>query len=603
MALTCEQAEEILYLLEASNLLNERLAYKLELQLATEKPESYWRTTQGRKREELIGMLSTSPQAIFNDLPRFQELVNHIVTSQDLTNPASGRIGFELEFISGVPRDRTPKGFKLEVEGSYLEIKVEPLVESQQLKLSYFQRMYNLSLWLEEANAKPLSLHLHLDRKEHPHMPHFSIQSERYYGIDTARPKVHQYQTYEHRGLVVPINQLGNSIDPTALSEIIAMHAEQSKSESDLIGNEKLRFSTENISDIRDLIFGHILIATDNPEVRLAALSALKNPYSLRAFNMFSLMTTCDHQSLIDFAMQSSTDKLSELGFSTKQINQIQMLGLYLEGFNWEMMHSMFKHDSQSFQLFLESLSFPKDQRATNFIIGALEHTELLFKLNPEYTINSSERLLFRIAANNTDPEYIDFLSQLLITGNGIFRSILLNIFSYNQQESSCYLSICKKLLFATDIPDVVCGDVLSSSSSFENTSLLPILESFLTTTSKRSLRVQTVSNIAAFSTSPEAFLILMRFYNLPTTSVREKQNILITIRRKPFGNAAHVATFLKSEMSSDDPRLASTAMLILLETSLDTSQEYLDVAWNQFEGLRYNIVSVILNASSYHPD
>lgn len=234
--------------------------------------------SQQRLRAELLSLLSSPPQALFDHFCDLKEVAGNLIISSDPRALVSGKIGLEIEFRGKGPLSSDPVGWETGEDGACWETR--RAASALEYGSSYAQSLHSLYRFLRD-NAKEAktgvstSLHIHLDRTRHKYTPHMG---ELLLGrTEWEEPiRANDLGTHEVRGLIPP--SYGAAIPPAPLHDLIVLLIEGAKETSS--GLPLLELKDGSYSE-QQLLWGHLCRHLQSPEGRLAALKTVSETPSL----------------------------------------------------------------------------------------------------------------------------------------------------------------------------------------------------------------------------------------------------------------------------------------------------------------------------------
>jgi hypothetical protein len=260
--------------MEKNGDLKHPLAYRL---LTESTPDSAFYREQMERRERLLSHLGGDAQQMVEMYPQLKDLVKGLVCSVDLKNPPAGRVGVEIEFGLGTTNILDePSRFNI-YDDPTENREVSRDIDSTVLDENYLRDLGELAMYLKDGATHISSLHLHLDRDQHPYKPDIGALL----GNETGSTVEESYDknTWEVRGLLPPAH--GNDLDPACIADIIQFYISASAESANPRGALRLPEGTD--PKLEQIIFAHICRFVSSPEGRMAALKVLEHPLVLRA--------------------------------------------------------------------------------------------------------------------------------------------------------------------------------------------------------------------------------------------------------------------------------------------------------------------------------
>lgn len=274
------EISELALFMQKSGDLKHPLAYRL---LAESVADSEFYREQLERREKILSLLSGDAEKMTEMYPYLKDLARGLVCSVDLKNPPSGRVGVEIEF--GLGRTAalgSPSGFRTYRDVGNWEISRN--LGNTKLDETYLRDLGILAMYLRDGATHISSLHLHLDRDQHPHEPNMGFLLGNV--MSSTVRKSHDKNTWEVRGLLPPAQ--GNELDPACIADIIQLYINASAESLDPKGTIRLPEGMDPA--LEQIIFAHICRFVSTPEGRLAALKVLEHPLVLRGVDPKVLM-------------------------------------------------------------------------------------------------------------------------------------------------------------------------------------------------------------------------------------------------------------------------------------------------------------------------
>ncbi len=258
------------------------LAYRLLTEADT---DTAWYKEQMDRREKLLSLLDGDPQRMLEMYPDLKKLAEGLVCSMDVNNPPKGKVGVEIEF----GEENTPFLRELPHFNTYRDCdnrEISRDINLTNLNGTYLRDLSNLAAYLRDGATHISSLHLHLDRNQHPFEPNIGSLL----GNSEERTVEESYDkpTWEVRGLLPPI--YGKELDPAGVVDIIQLYISAASTKGFPVGSE-ISISEGSEPTIEQIIFVHICRFISSSEGRLAALKILEHPFVLKAVNPLALIS------------------------------------------------------------------------------------------------------------------------------------------------------------------------------------------------------------------------------------------------------------------------------------------------------------------------
>ncbi len=304
--------EKVLAAMDKRGDLNHPLACKLYMQVTKTSPECAFVLEQQARHEKMLKLLeSKNTQTLFEQFVDLQELTAGLVMPLDINsvthgsfnvneNPI-GRIGIELEVtpshkaynLTRLPTKFFWLGMDLQGNGEIRNFKQATLYDRQ-----YIEALVELAQYTGDNFPHISSLHLHLDQENHTYDKRTSML-RLWGGKDNISESRNRLSTYECRNFVPPLDG-ANRINTASMAGLMEMamlstNPYKNKEEKAQIAlNPGTVEKPDHTVDIQKLIWGHIVNNTTNPQVRLSALFALKDQFTLKQVDIEVLLKNYD---------------------------------------------------------------------------------------------------------------------------------------------------------------------------------------------------------------------------------------------------------------------------------------------------------------------
>ena len=305
-----EQQQRLIKFMDIQGDLTHPLAFDITVRLSSHTDDP-WTLEQARRRNSAIEALDGSPQQIFDNYDALVKATGGIVTSVDPNNMPERLVGIETEFIDPIYSD--PEVRRLQVSrslGDIVEFDRRDRERAGQFNVSHrppasrwavphwevfpnletklvdnkealtFDRGYLAALaahgaWLSDVTPATSSIHLHLNRAEHPYVPALGY-------LLVEAPLIH-IATMEVRAMTVPLYK--NSISPARIADMVHLFTLDAQAQEELISPVE---TTTELHPWQQLAFGQIAAFVKDPQARLAALMCLSHELPLRAFDPYA---------------------------------------------------------------------------------------------------------------------------------------------------------------------------------------------------------------------------------------------------------------------------------------------------------------------------
>lgn len=292
--------------MEKSGDLKHPLAYRL---LTESAPDSAFYSEQMERRKLMLSLLGGDAQQMAEMYPQLKDLVKGLVCSVDPKNPPTGRVGVEIEFGLGTTSsfDEPSRFNTYDDPNGNREVSRD--LDSTGLDENYLRDLGELAMYLRDGATHISSLHLHLDRDQHPHKPDVGafLGNRTGWTVEKRGNK----NTWEVRGLLPPAH--GNDLDPACIADIIQFYISASAESANPRGAIRLPESTD--PELEQIIFAHICRFVSSPEGRMAALKVLEHPLVLRAVDPKVLIESFaeeDHEIVYQVLKRGPVGKYAE---------------------------------------------------------------------------------------------------------------------------------------------------------------------------------------------------------------------------------------------------------------------------------------------------
>ncbi len=295
------------------------LAFRMNLELAQDSPESSWIKAQNERRESMRERLTGTPQNILDNSEELRKLARGIILAEDLDKIKPGKVGMEVEFaevgrssedavqLEGMPL--LPRGWKLKtdtIQLTNLEIVKETSEESLLYGSSYLQDLNELGLYMGQYAQGQSSLHLHFDSRVHRDGIYLGgILTSADYPLGVRQS--YRHRTNEVRATLVP--GAGYELRVGSIANVISMYNHTSSNVVTSEVNTDL-LHLNGTESIEDIALATMARYTNEPTGRLAAIKTLEDPVLFKALNPFALAGSIEPQYRHAFAEKFSRTKL-----------------------------------------------------------------------------------------------------------------------------------------------------------------------------------------------------------------------------------------------------------------------------------------------------
>jgi hypothetical protein len=299
-------AEEVLTTLEGQFDLDHDLALKLWYELKDSHPDSKFVQEQGKRRQELLELLSASPQEIVDRFEEITKKTRGLITALDECPP--GKIGIEIEYkpdLKRIPHRHIPDGrFTIGVDGMNRAIEVRTSDDALEFGEPYIRSLLKMFEFIKDQPSEELkSLHVHLDTLKHP----FTRELLRSF----------RYQLKDNLGTEVWGMRLPDSANGlTHLLQFLALGS------SHHMNDEQIKLYLPPTSVNWDVaIAGHYCGILASPESRLVTLMMLRERSSAVLFNPEVILQSFSFDSPGDVKVSILEDLLSRSGSKDQKIS------------------------------------------------------------------------------------------------------------------------------------------------------------------------------------------------------------------------------------------------------------------------------------------
>ncbi len=295
--------EEVEQVIDKNGDLGHDLALKLFFELRKEKPDCDFLKHQKERREEMLSILSGTPQEIYENFSDITQMAMGLVVGVDMDDLTEARIGIECEYKPDpemLPVGNIPDRFEAGTDvGQVVEIRTND--EKLGFDEAYMESLYRLETWLgDQPKEKLATLHLHLDTEVHPKTS--QLMEGMIYLIKNNLGT-------EVWGMGLPSNASG-------LINYINFLAIGSKEKFDV--DQKINISENDDLNWQSLLGGYYCCRLTEPESRLAAILAMRGEKNSVLFNPLELFSPIEILLKYNFSEIKGIERL-EIGLIDKQ--------------------------------------------------------------------------------------------------------------------------------------------------------------------------------------------------------------------------------------------------------------------------------------------